>query len=210
MGLLLNGIYGYRVVSNATLLGSQPINRRNFASNVLTWTNTGDADARERKSFPSGYSTSSFYLPLKAGGIRCTLVGSGGISADIEAIASMTASLAGSGAITPPTLYEAKSMDVTITGGGSVTNAEMRAIANITCTIRIGANPSADDIAQAIWGSIATQFNEGGTMGQKLNGAGSAGDPWSTDLTAGGYTGNQAGKKILDMKDETGLIPASL
>ena len=46
-------------------------------------------------------------------------------------------------------------------------------------------------------GYIATQFNEDGTMGEKLNGAGSAGNPWTTDLTSYN-TANTAGKVLKD------------
>lgn len=41
-------------------------------------------------------------------------------------------------------------------------------------------SPSA--LASAVWNSLAADFNVSGTMGNKLNGAGSAGDPWTTDL----------------------------
>lgn len=41
-----------------------------------------------------------------------------------------------------------------------------------------------NQIVAAVWSALASQYNESGTMGQKLNGAGSAGDPWTTDLSS--------------------------
>lgn len=39
---------------------------------------------------------------------------------------------------------------------------------------------SENSIAEAIWGSLAASFNAAGTMGEKINDAGSGGDPWAT------------------------------
>lgn len=46
-------------------------------------------------------------------------------------------------------------------------------------------------VAQAVWSALAGQFNDSGTMGEALNGAGAAGNPWLADLN--GYTQEQAG-----------------
>lgn len=51
---------------------------------------------------------------------------------------------------------------------------------------------STSNVGAAVWAAVATVNNIAGTMGQKLNAAGSAGDPWVTDLP-GAYTGSQAG-----------------
>lgn len=59
------------------------------------------------------------------------------------------------------------------------------------------ATASANQIRDSVWGAIAANFNESGTMGQKLNGAGSAGDPWTTDLSAYNTDGT-AGKRLKD------------
>lgn len=40
--------------------------------------------------------------------------------------------------------------------------------------VSVGATPSADDIAQAVWNSLASRFNYANTMGSKLNASGSA------------------------------------
>jgi hypothetical protein len=55
-----------------------------------------------------------------------------------------------------------------------------------------------DQIVAAVWSALATEYNVSGTMGNKLNGAGSAGDPWTTDLTA--YTTDGTAGKILKDK----------
>lgn len=188
MGLVANGIYGIKVFSGATALGSLPRNRKNFATNALTWENKGgNAASRERVGYPSGTARSAFHKPLKDGGARVTLTGGSTIVAGIQGPANMTATVTGGGHIVPPTLFRARSMQATITGGGNIVLAEIGAIANMRCVIRIGANPSAFDIAQAIWGSLAEQYDQAGTMGNKLNSAGAAGNPWTdtSDYPAG-------------------------
>jgi len=54
---------------------------------------------------------------------------------------------------------------------------------------------SPENLAAAVWNALAEMFNKPGTMGQKLNSAASAGDPWVTELP-GNYTGDQAGSII--------------
>jgi hypothetical protein len=181
MGLLRNGIHGYRVAGNATLLGSRSFSRNNFATNVLTWTG-GANEARERVSYPSGLSRSAFHMALKDGGMRVTVTGGATIISSIEGPANMTVVLTGGGGIVPPTLFAARSMNVLLTGGGSITTAQIGAIANMRCVIRIGASPSAFDIAQAVWLQNPEGVNLPNTMG----------------------------KQAKDTKNETGLIPGAL
>lgn len=47
---------------------------------------------------------------------------------------------------------------------------------------------SADTLASAVWSATASANNTAGTMGEKLNDAGSASNPWTEVLTDGGYT----------------------
>ena len=58
---------------------------------------------------------------------------------------------------------------------------------------------SAAALANAVWQAVAADYNAAGTMGQKLNGAGSAGDPWSADVD-GGYAEGTAGDYINRIK----------
>lgn len=48
----------------------------------------------------------------------------------------------------------------------------------------------------ASWQNTATSFNTAGTMGAKVNAAGTAGDPWGADLT--GYAPGTAGALLVD------------
>lgn len=75
-----------------------------------------------------------------------------------------------------------------------------------SCSVSIGAVPSAFDIAQAIWQASSSQYNALGSMGRRLNDAGSASNPWTEDLP-GSYTGTQAGKVMDDIKKKTNMIP---
>jgi len=54
-----------------------------------------------------------------------------------------------------------------------------------------GAEPlSPEGLARAVWEALAADYNTAGTMGEKLNGAGSAGNPW-TEVIEGTYTAGQ-------------------
>lgn len=156
-------------------MSSLPTRTNNFANNALTWENKGgDATTREIKSFPSGLSTSAIYMPLKYGGMRVTFTGTSSLTANIEAPASISTTLTGSGTVTDAKLYMGRNITVNIQGGGTLSSS-ISAKANMSCTIRIGANPSAFDIAQAIWGAVATQYSQPGTMGEAVNNAGTGG-----------------------------------
>ena len=199
MGLVANGIYGVRTFNNATLLGSLPSNRKTFATNAILWKG-GANNARESVSYPAGYFTSAFYMPLKDGGIASKLLGDGEMTVDstaLDFLAHLIAELAGVGEVTNAYLVQGINLLANIEGAGTVTNAPMTPKAWMQCLISIGASPSAFDIAQAVWGSVAAQNNTTGTMGNKLNGAGSAGDPWTTDISAYNTT-NTAGKILKD------------
>jgi len=62
---------------------------------------------------------------------------------------------------------------------------------------------TAASIAAAVWSSLAAAFDDAGTMGKKLNEAGSAGDPWGTALP-GTYAEGTAGKLMYDLIKLTG------
>lgn len=84
--------------------------------------------------------------------------------------------------------------DIITTGDLSLfSSAKGNMVANITPFTTL----SPESLAAAVWNALAAQFNVSGTMGNKLNGAGSAGDPWTTDLSTYTTPGT-AGKKLKD------------
>lgn len=75
--------------------------------------------------------------------------------------------------------------------------ASMKQRSRVTAIADVAATPSAYDIAQAVWGQVASSVNVPGSTGAKLNDAGGSGDPWNTDLSAYNTQGT-AGKVLKD------------
>jgi len=106
-----------------------------------------------------------------------------------QATAALEAKFAatGSGAITISvssaelggTFSMQASSTITVTPAGLLTAiAFMEASAG-------GATPlSPEGLAAAVWSALKTQYNEAGTMGEALNDAGGAGNPWASDLAS--------------------------
>jgi len=120
------------------------------------------------------------------GSAALSLAASGNIFAALAAAGSASVSLSAAGAITAPG-YLAGSAGITFDGSQTA-----YAIGWLEGTTANTAELTAEAVAAEVWGALATLNNVAGTMGQKLNGAASAGDPWTTDLP-GTYTGAQAG-----------------
>jgi hypothetical protein len=72
-----------------------------------------------------------------------------------------------------------------------------------------GAGLTVSNVGQAVWAALAADNNTPLTMGEKLNDAGSASNPWTEELP-GTYTGDQAGKIIADIKDKANLISTDI
>lgn len=53
---------------------------------------------------------------------------------------------------------------------------------------------TASQVADAVWNSVSSSYNAAGTTGNKLNSAGSSGDPWSVDISA--YPSGTAGNEL--------------
>lgn len=149
-------------------------------------------------SFPAGYKAGmAILLPLIDGGI------SGRITTQIET----TADIIGYGLIEGTltiTISTSADGDLLANIGGVTTisittSGAITATGYISGTLDIGAQPSADDIAQAVWQMQLPGGFEVGSAGKILSAAGAAGDPWSTILP-GTYAGEQAGKILADLE----------
>lgn len=123
-------------------------------------------------------------MALLGGGLLeavATMAGTGALTGFLGATAGLTVSMAGVG-----TLVASPS------GTGEM-------------VLEIYVNQSeatVNQIVAAVWSALAAEYNVSGTMGEKLNGAGSAGDPWTTDLSAYNTT-NTAGKIVKQIKSIT-------
>lgn len=149
-------------------------------------------------SFPAGYKAGmAILLPLIDGGIA------GRISTQIETSADIMGYGLIDGSLTI-TISTSADGDLLANIGGAVTisistSGAITATGYISGTLDIGAQPSADDIAQAVWQMQLPGGFETGSAGKILSAAGAAGDPWSTILP-GVYTGEQAGKILADLE----------
>lgn len=124
------------------------------------------------------------------------LVGTGALTASMVGSVSLAVTIAGEGNVTAALGLIANCVS-TILGQGSV-DATLRGTATLESDIYVNQSQAeVNALVAGIWNALAADYNESGTMGQKLNGAGSAGDPWGTDLSA--YTtAGSAGKKLKD------------
>ena len=201
MGLIGNGRYyspRTGILPGAvSAIGSCPAYRPSWSAVSLRMTFDNDY-----ASFPVGYYQNGIVLPMKYGGIACTIRCGGSLAASIAATASIGTTLSGAGSLS---VYGYKGLNgaVSVFGSCSFTPG-IAARANISCTVTIGAQPSAFDIAQAIWNATATQYNVAGSMGQKLNAAGGSADPLTNDVP-GSYAPGTAGEAIGKIKNNLTL-----
>lgn len=143
--------------------------------------------------------------------MEANLSGSGSLSASMSLITSLTAALSGSGSLSG-SLSLTLSLAASLIGTGSLSaalsllielEANLSSVGILSGNLKGTADLAADiyvnqseatvqQIVDAVWNALAADYNTSGTMGEKLNGAGSAGDPWTTDLSS--YTtANTAG-----------------
>ena len=141
-----------------------------------------------------------------------SLAASGDLSGSIKGVVEILSSITGTNTLTSAIIGN-WNMAVALSGSNTLL-ANINALAHIlsdltssgTIVLNNGAIPgslsaditsvselSPENLAAAVWNSIAASFNDAGTMGNKLNNAASAGDPWGTALP-GAYADGEAGK----------------
>lgn len=93
---------------------------------------------------------------------------SAAITAGIEGWAQPDGTLAGGASIPTADATRLVNRPATLAGSAVVSSALPKGRARPTVTISIGSRPTADDVAQAVWGSATTITEEPGTMAQAL------------------------------------------
>ena len=131
-------------------------------------------------------------------GLVVEMQGSGDLTAIGGGLLEAIVAMSGTGALTAA-IGATAGLTVTMAGVGSMT---INPSGTGEMVLEIYVNESqatVDQIVAAVWSALAAEYNVSGTMGEKLNGAGSAGDPWTTDLTSYN-TDDTAGKIIKQIK----------
>lgn len=133
------------------------------------------------------------------------LAGTGDLTGSIIGQLQAAATLAGSGSVTAAQSALA-GMTSTILGSGVISDAQQEALGEMAANIYVNqSEATVQQIVDAVWNALAAEYNLSGTMGEAMNGAGGAGNPWITDLS--GYnTANTAGKILKDRLSKTQFL----
>lgn len=138
---------------------------------------------------------------------QADLSGVGDLAGVAQLIISMVAALTGSGTIDNAALLAYLQLAADLAGSGDMDGAigaiawaeanvagdgDLAAIIYALGTLAAdisssGAVLDTSNVAAAVWGALAASNNDVGTMGEKLNDAGSASNPW-TEVIESGYT----------------------
>lgn len=87
-------------------------------------------------------------------------------------------------------------------------SASQSGVTNLSGSVSPFTELSPQNLAASVWSALTSEYNTAGTFGAAMAAAGSAGDPWATELP-GSYTDQQAGaivylvQQILRNKVET-------
>jgi hypothetical protein len=116
------------------------------------------------------------------------LSGTGSVAGSAIGVATLAAALSGSGGVSDAGIYGIGTLVAALSGTGDLSDAEIYAIGLVAADIVVtGTGLTTANVGQAVWAAIAASNNAAGTMGEKLNDAGSASNPW-TEIIESGYT----------------------
>ena len=108
--------------------------------------------------------------------LAATLAGTGDVVGSVSMLSGLIANLAGSGVI----------------------SADLKGKLFMEAQIYVNqSEATVQQIVDAVWNALLVEYNLAGSTGEALSGAGSAGNPWITDLSAYN-TANTAGKILKD------------
>lgn len=117
------------------------------------------------------------------------MTGAGDLTASIEGRLNATVDMTGSGDLTANMTGFANLL-VDLLGAGDL-DATIAAFGDMTIDIVVtGTGLSTANVGQAVWAALAASNNGAGTMGEKLNDAGSASNPW-TEVLETGFTAGE-------------------
>lgn len=132
------------------------------------------------------------------------ITGSGEVSdADIKAFLQAVASIGGSGEISDADLEGFGAILAALTGNGTLEDSIATGTGAMAAALVVtGTGLTTSNVGQAVWSALASANNVAGTMGEKLNDAGSAGNPWAS-LLADNNTPDTFGWALQQVKSKT-------
>lgn len=121
-------------------------------------------------SVPDGYRGGvAMSMAVGDGGIAARLFGGGEVTTvDLRAVAALSCLPSGTGNITNANLAAGINMVCLASGIGNLTSNDLRGKAALNCIINTGAQPSAEDIAQAVWNYLLAGNTSPGNAAEKL------------------------------------------
>lgn len=129
-------------------------------------------------------------------GLEVSISGAGDLAAIGGGLLEAIITMAGEGSLAG-VVGATAGLDVVMSGVGTLTTSA-EGTGEMVIEIYVNESEAAvQQIVDAVWNALAAEYDLTGTLGEALNGAGSAGNPWITDLSA--YeTANTAGKILKD------------
>lgn len=156
-------------------------------------------------SEPWSITVSQANLALVVGGVATINIGfTTTPNPNLVGVLGAAASFTGATFSVDPTLGAKSGLGVTIPMSFTLTTtvtAKGSLSANITGE---GEAVTPTSVAAEVWNTVAAAFNTAGTMGNKMNSAASAGDPWTTALP-GAYGAGSAGQIIGSLQNDINL-----
>lgn len=87
--------------------------------------------------------------------------------------------------------------------GTAVGTATLTALGYLSGTIYVNQSEAeVTQIVSGVWDALVADYDASGSMGEAMGAAGTAGDPWTTELP-GSYTGDQAGALIYNISSDS-------
>jgi hypothetical protein len=140
------------------------------------------------------------------------LTGTGEITdADVKAFLAAVASLTGSGTVSAADLEGFGAVLAAVSGSGTLAGSTLTGVGELDADLVVtGTGLTTANVGQSVWAAIASANNTAGTMGEKLNDAGSASNPW-TEVIESGYTAAEILRLLAAVAqgDATGLEGAA-
>lgn len=142
----------------------------------------------KQASFPAGTRLGNYLVgPVGDGGLASMARASSSAAGGLAATGVLSAAPAGSSSVSASPNRGAQLTSSLL--ATSALSGAIGATGNLSAAIEVGARPSAQDIADAVWSRNLAPFDDAGTAGLALTGAGAAGNPWTADLASNNTPG---------------------